>query len=60
MKIEKKGKRKRWDFSVGWALESQRRAYGVKTEKPGLPEGTDNIRDSGQPFSFGTVSSGEG
>lgn len=32
---------------------------GVKTERPGLPEITDNVRDSGQTFFFGTASSGE-
>src|SRR5699024_12351589 len=32
---------------------------GAKTERPGLPEITDNVRDSGQTFFFGTASSGE-
>ena len=32
---------------------------GEKTERTGLPEITDNVRDSGQTFFFGTASSGE-
>ena len=32
---------------------------GAKTERPGLPAITDNVRDSGQTFFFGTASSGE-
>ena len=32
---------------------------GAKTERAGLPEITDNGRDSGQTFFFGTASSGE-
>ena len=32
---------------------------GTKSERTGLPEITDNVRDSGQTFFFGTASSGE-
>ena len=31
----------------------------TKSERTGLPEITDNVRDSGQTFFFGTASSGE-
>ena len=33
--------------------------HSTETNRPGLPEVTDNVRDSGQTFFFGTASSGE-